>query len=49
MKKILQVLTDTNIGGAGIDLLNYLAARDRDDFETAVVLPRGAALISSVE
>lgn len=49
MKKILQVLTDTNIGGAGIYLLNYLAARDRDDFETAVVLPRGAALTPSVE
>ena len=49
MKKILQVLTDTNIGGAGIYLLNYLSARNRTDFETVVVLPRGAALRAPIE
>lgn len=44
MLKILQILTDTNIGGAGIYLLNYLAARDRDQYDVAVVLPKNAAL-----
>lgn len=44
MITVLQVLTDTNIGGAGIYLLNYLAARDRETFDVAVVLPKNAAL-----
>ena len=47
--KIIQVLTDTNIGGAGIYLLNYLKARSEDEFETAVILPRGAELIPFVQ
>lgn len=47
--KILQILTDTNVGGAGIWLLNFLKAYDRTAFEVAVVLPRGAALIPMVE
>ena len=46
---IMQVLTDTNIGGAGIYLLNYLKARNRKDFETTVALPRGAALCEAVK
>lgn len=49
MKKILQVLTDTNIGGAGVFLLNYLAFRDSASFETAVVLPKGSRLIPLVK
>ena len=47
--KILQILTDTNVGGAGIWLLNFLKAFDRESFEAAVVLPRGAELIPAVK
>ena len=47
--KVLQILTDTNIGGAGIWLLNFLRAYDRDRLELAVVLPKNAALKARVE
>lgn len=46
--KILQVLTDTNIGGAGTWLLNFLSAYDRSSFDIAVVLPTGAALVERI-
>lgn len=44
MIKVLQILTDTNIGGAGRLLINYLKNFDRSQFEMAVVLPKGAQL-----
>ena len=47
--KVLQVITDTNIGGAGIWLLNFLGTYDRDAIEMAVVLPRSGALVPRVE
>lgn len=47
--KILQILTDTNVGGAGIWLLNFLQAYDREALDMAVVLPAGAALKPRVE
>ena len=47
--KILQILTDTNVGGAGVWLLNYLKAYNRDRLEVVVVLPQGAALTPAVE
>ncbi len=47
--KVLQILTDTNVGGAGIWLLNFLQAYDRTLLDMAVVLPRGGALIPRVE
>ena len=46
--KILNVLTDSNIGGAGRLLLNYLRNVDRERFDSAVVLPRGSRLIPLV-
>ena len=48
MIKILNVLTDTNIGGAGRLLVNYLHNFDRSRFDSAVVLPRDSRLIPAV-
>ncbi len=46
MIKVMQVLTDTNIGGAGIWLLNFLKAYDRKRLDVVVVLPYGSRLIA---
>ncbi len=47
--KILHVLSDSNIGGAGILLLNCLEHFDRSEFDIKVVLPRDADLCECVE
>ncbi len=47
--KILHVLTDTNIGGAGTLLINYLHCFDREKYDISVCLPKGGALIPLVE
>ena len=44
MIKILNIITDMNIGGAGIVLQNYFAKADREKYEHIVILPQGAAL-----
>ena len=44
MYRLLHVITDTNIGGAGILLLNQLRHFDRSRFDVSVVLPRGSEL-----
>jgi len=44
MIKVLNVISDTNIGGAGRVLLNYLKYADREAFDVSVALPRGSAL-----
>lgn len=49
MIKLYHVISDTNIGGAGTLLLNYLANADRGAFDITVVLPRGSALKARVE
>ena len=48
MKKVLNILTDSNIGGAGRCLINYLKYCDRSQFEVKVVLPRGSLLIPEI-
>ena len=47
--KILQILTDTNVGGAGIWLLNFLKSYDRENLDVKVVLPKGAILVEEVK
>ncbi|MBQ6263711.1 MAG: glycosyltransferase [Clostridia bacterium] len=47
--KIFHVLTDTNIGGAGRVLIQFLKSYRRDLFDVTVLLPRGAELLSLVE
>lgn len=49
MIRVLNILTDSNIGGAGRLLVNYLRNFDRTEFETAVVLPAGSDLKPCVE
>lgn len=44
MIKVLNIISDTNIGGAGRVLLNYLQYDNRTDFETAVAVPKGSLL-----
>ena len=49
MIRVLNVISDTNIGGAGRVILNYLRYSDREAFETLVAVPRGSLLIPSLE
>lgn len=49
MIKVLNILTDSNIGGAGRCLINYLKYMDRTAFRVSVVLPRGSLLVPEVE
>lgn len=44
MIKVLNILSDTNVGGAGRLLVNYLRNFDREKIESYVVLPRDSAL-----
>ena len=41
---VVNVITDTNIGGAGKVLENYLAHYDSEVFEVTVILPAGSSL-----
>ncbi len=49
MIKVLQVSSDTNIGGAGKCILTYLKYCDKSRFDVAVVLPKNSLLKPSVE
>ena len=49
MIRILNIISDTNIGGAGRVILNYLSCSDRERFETLVAVPRGSLLKASLE
>ncbi|MBO5416376.1 MAG: glycosyltransferase [Clostridia bacterium] len=42
--KVIEALSDTNIGGAGRLLLTRLSNSDRGEFDTTVILPRGSML-----
>jgi glycosyltransferase involved in cell wall biosynthesis len=44
MKKVLHVITDTNIGGAGRYLLNLLSAWDENRYSVTVACPAGGEL-----
>lgn len=44
MKKIIQVLSDTNLGGAGRVLSNYLSAYDKSKYQVEVVVPKDSVL-----
>ena len=49
IKKILHIISDTNIGGAGKLLLVFLANFNREEFNICVVVPRGAKLIPAIK
>lgn len=44
MIKVLNIISDTNVGGAGRVILNYLKYRDKSQFELSVALPKGSLL-----
>lgn len=49
MIRVLNIISDTNIGGAGRVILNYLACADRTAFHTMVAVPRGSLLKEPLE
>lgn len=49
MIKILNVITDTNIGGAGRVLVHYLKNFDRSRYDVYVAVPRGSLLIDEIK
>ena len=49
MIRVLNIISDTNIGGAGRVLLNYLQYADRAQFHTMVAVPRGSLLKAPLE
>lgn len=49
MIKILHVISDTNFGGAGRVLLNYLSCYDSTQFDVAVVVPENSKLRESLD
>ncbi|MCL2350672.1 MAG: glycosyltransferase family 4 protein [Defluviitaleaceae bacterium] len=49
MYKILHIISDTNIGGAGKLLLVFLANYDRDKFDISVVLPKNSLLLAEIQ
>ena len=48
-KKIIEVSSDTNIGGAGKCLLTLLENFDYEKFEVKVVLPKNSLLKPHIE
>ena len=44
MTRVLNIISDSNIGGAGRVLLNYLQFCDNENFETHIALPKGSLL-----
>jgi glycosyltransferase involved in cell wall biosynthesis len=44
MIRVVEVISDTNIGGAGILLINRLSCYDRSVFTEYVILPKGSML-----
>ncbi|MGN0989494.1 MAG: glycosyltransferase [Eubacteriales bacterium] len=48
MYRLLHIITDTNIGGAGVLLLNQLRHFDRNRFDITILLPHGSELAPRV-
>jgi glycosyltransferase involved in cell wall biosynthesis len=47
--KVLNIISDANIGGAGRVLLNYIRHSDKSAFETIVCLPQGSLLVPALK
>lgn len=48
MIKVIEVISDTNIGGAGTVLLTCLKNFDRTEFDVSVALPKGSMLTEKI-
>ncbi len=49
MIKLIHVITDTNIGGAGVWVLNFLKAFDREKYDVGVALPTNSLLTPKIK
>lgn len=49
MIRVLNIISDSNIGGAGRVLLNYLQYTDKTQFEALIAVPRGSLLKPPLE
>ena len=49
MIKVFNVISDTNIGGAGKCVLTFLKYYNKSEFDVTVVLPKGSLLIPMIE
>lgn len=49
MIKVVNVISDTNVGGAGKCIINFCKNYDKKKFEIVVVLPKGSALIDELK
>ncbi len=49
MIKVMQIISDSNIGGAGRCVLNFLKYYDRSQFSMVVVVPTGSLLIPALK
>lgn len=49
MIKVINVSSDSNIGGAGRCILTFLRNYDRTQFDVKVIVPKGSALIPYIE
>lgn len=49
MIRVVEVSSDSNIGGAGKCILTFLKTFDREKFDVCVILPRGSLLKPEVE
>ena len=49
MIRVLNIISDTNIGGAGRVILNYLRYADKAQFQALVAIPRGSLLKGPLE
>lgn len=49
MIKVIHILSDSNIGGAGTLLINYLKNFDREKFLIKIILPKNSLLIPRIE
>lgn len=49
MIKVMNIISDTNIGGAGKCIINFSKNFDSKEFEIIVVLPKGSALVKELQ
>ena len=49
MIKVLNIISDSNIGGAGRCLINYIKYSDRENFDISVLVPEGSLLKGEIE
>ena len=49
MIKVMNIISDTNIGGAGKCIINFSKNYDSKNYEIVVVLPKGSDLVKELK